>query len=67
MEKCYDYFDCNKTECVMFQDKDQKQCWETKGTLCFFPPLIPIVEEVNHKEKCDFCLYKTHIQKKTYL
>lgn len=58
MEKCYDYFDCKKTECVMFQNKDDQPCWNTERTLCFFPPLTPLVEAVNEKEKCDYCLYK---------
>ncbi len=62
MEKCYEYFDCKQTECVMFQKGDQP-CWKTEGTLCFFQPITPLVEEVNYKEKCDFCLYKHHMLK----
>lgn len=61
MEKCYDYFDCKKIECIMFQNKGEQPCCETEGTLCFFPPLTSIIEETNQKEKCDFCLYKNHI------
>ncbi|MCW8929040.1 MAG: hypothetical protein OQL19_02235 [Gammaproteobacteria bacterium] len=62
MEKCYNYFDCQQTECIMFECDDDHPCWETEGTLCFFPPLKPLIQEVNHKEKCDFCLYKNHMQ-----
>jgi len=61
MEKCYEYFDCNKTECIMFQKNGDQHCWETEGTLCFFLPLTSITKAVNQKEKCDFCLYKGHI------
>ena len=60
MEKCYNYFNCKKTECVMFQNKGEQSCWETEGTLCFFPPFKSIIEETNQKEKCNFCLYKIH-------
>ena len=61
MEKCYDYFDCNKTECVIFQNKGDKPCWDTEGTLCFFSALTPIIEtnNENENEKCDYCLYKS--------
>ncbi len=59
MEKCYDYFDCDKTECIMFQDKSDKPCWDTEGTLCFFSPLTPIIEANNGSKKCDYCLYKS--------
>lgn len=62
MEKCYEYFDCKKIECIVFQDKTDKPCWETEETLCFFQPLAPIIKDSNEKEKCDFCLYKMHIQ-----
>jgi len=64
MEKCYDYFDCNKIECIMFQNKDDQPCWDVKDTLCFFQPLTPITETSNVNEKCNFCLYKdTYYQK----
>lgn len=63
MEKCYEYFDCQNTECVMLQNNGCQPCWKTEGTLCFFSPFTPLVEEVNDKEKCDFCLYKVHILK----
>lgn len=66
MEKCYTYFNCDKTECIIFQNKDEKICWETEGTLCFFKQLTPIIKEANKKEKCNYCLYKDHmIQKET--
>jgi len=61
MEKCYNYFDCEKIECIVFQNKNKQPCWETEGTLCFFTPLTPIIKESNQKEKCDFCLYKNNI------
>lgn len=64
MEKCYEYFDCKKTECTVFQHKGKKVCWETENTLCFFPPLTPLIQGVSQKEKCDFCLYKNHMQQK---
>ena len=32
-----------------------------EGTLCFFQPLTPIIENANQKEKCNFCLYKNNI------
>lgn len=60
MEKCYDYFGCEKIECIMFQNKDDHPCWDTSGTLCFFTHLTPIVEinSVDEAKKCNFCLYK---------
>ncbi len=66
MEKCYDYFGCDKTECIMFQKKDDQPCWDTKETLCCFTLLTPIIEVINESEnqKCDFCLYKSAYHKK---
>ena len=60
MEKCYDYFECEKIACIMFQHKDDRPCWDTSDTLCFFTHLTPIVEVNNADEakKCNFCLYK---------
>ena len=59
MEKCYDYFGCDKTECIMFQNEDNKPCWDIERTLCFFSPLAPIIEANNENKKCDYCLYKS--------
>ena len=63
MESCYEYFDCQKKSCVMYGRKNDKPCWETENTECFFPPLVPLIKEVNHKERCDYCLYKHHVLK----
>ena len=64
MEKCYDYFGCDQTECIMFQNMDDQPCWDTEGTLCFFTLLTPIIEVTNENQKCDFCLYKNAYYKK---
>ena len=66
MEKCYDYFDCKQTECIVFQNKVDHTCWKTEGTLCFFPPLTPIIDDNDKKDKCNFCLYKIGILEKQY-
>ena len=57
MEQCYKYFDCEKTECVMFSVQDNKPCWVTIGTLCCWPRL-DLPDKSEEKANCNFCLYK---------
>ncbi len=57
METCYDYFACKKTECIMFQSKSDKPCWDTPGTLCCFPTM-KLIENAAESDKCNFCLYR---------
>jgi len=61
MEKCYEYFDCQQVECIVFQNKTEQACWETEKTLCFFQPLTAIIKENDQTKKCDFCLYKMSV------
>ena len=61
MERCYEYFDCKQVECIVFQNKTEKPCWETERTLCCFHTLTPIIEDSNHKDNCNFCLYKLSV------
>ena len=62
MEKCYEYFGCKKTECIVYKNLSDKPCWETEGTLCFFEP-IQVIDDTNEKAKCDFCLYRNTYDK----
>ncbi len=53
MEKCYEYFACTKTDCIMFK-KDSKECncWDYEETLCNHP----YIDSLNI-DKCKICLY----------
>ena len=33
MEKCYEFFDCKKIDCIRHKT-DEIQCWEIDGTWC---------------------------------
>lgn len=56
MEKCYEYFDCKKTDCIMFtKDLITYNCWEIDETLCNHPQ-HKIFEKLDLK-KCDVCIY----------
>lgn len=60
METCYEYFGCNKTDCVMFtKDKGIINCWDFKDTLCNHPYIVTLIEE-----KCKFCLYHRDVRPK---
>jgi len=34
METCYEYLGCGNKDCIMFQRKDNRPCWEIEDTLC---------------------------------
>lgn len=56
MEKCFDYYDCSKSDCIMFKkDKAIFNCWEIDGTLCNHSHLYQL--EKLKLNKCKFCLY----------
>lgn len=59
MKKCYEFFDCDKTDCVR-RTTDNLQCWEIDGTLCydhsdFFIKLRALFE--NKIDVCSQCTY----------
>lgn len=55
MEKCYEYFACRQTECVMRNSGNNVKCWEMEETLCHSEHL-QILERL-HKDKCNYCIY----------
>ncbi len=56
MDKCYNYFDCQKKhDCPAYNTKKDTKCWKIKGTLCDHE-LSGILNK-HHRTKCDFCLY----------
>ena len=59
MEKCYEYFGCNKKDCVMYKNKDKTKCWDVQGTLCNHPGM-----KIMDKNKCKCCIYYEAINKK---
>ncbi len=57
MEKCYEYFNCTKTDCPMYGRKDVN-CWEIEETLCSHPALELIRKRIGIKiEACEKCIY----------
>ena len=59
MEKCYQYFSCDKANCIMYKRKTSKHCWDAEGTLCCIQPMKQFTEkEVCSPDKCSFCLYR---------
>ena len=53
MEKCYDYYSCKKTNCIMFKlDANNINCWDIEGTLCNHP----YIEKLDI-DRCKLCLY----------
>ena len=61
MKKCYEFFDCNKLDCVR-HETDDLQCWEIEGTLCydhsnFFTQLRALVK--SKIDVCSECTYYT--------
>ena len=62
MEKCYEYFGCQLTECIMQTNNITTPCWDTQGTLCNYSPLEVVLEENPNLRKqaaCEIagCLY----------
>ena len=55
MEKCYEYFGCEKKDCVMYENKSEAKCWDVQGTLCTHPT-IEHVEKMGI-DKCKYCIY----------
>ena len=59
MQKCYEYFDCKQTECVMFESKETRACWEVDTINCHndgiegFGKITPEAK----KKLCEVCQY----------
>jgi hypothetical protein len=66
MEKCYEFFGCEKKECVMFDPKNSKLCWESDNTLCNSEGIEYIMKKHNNnkEEVCKFCIYYKEAQKR---
>lgn len=64
MTKCYDFFRCQKSKCVMFVEEAQGECWMVEGALTYCLGLE--ANEVGKEEGilfCKNCLYYEHMQK----
>ena len=58
MKRCYEYFDCTKTECPAYGSTDAPQCWDQEGTLCASEGIQLISDQLGHKKgACAFCEY----------
>lgn len=56
MEKCFEYFGCKKTDCIIFgMDKNTNNCWDIEETLCNHPN--PDIFKKLVISKCKLCLY----------
>lgn len=56
METCYVYFNCRKTDCIMY-GKEETKCWEHDATLCVHPHLDNEFFKKRGLHKCAMCLY----------
>jgi len=63
MEKCYEYFGCNITTCILHGEKDNAHCWNIDETLCNNPAFKLVSDTHDRKKKktdlylCSFCIY----------
>jgi hypothetical protein len=54
MEPCYVYLGCDKKDCIMYERKNTRPCWEVEGTL-YNHPAIQIMREKLGGTKEDAC------------
>ena len=52
--KCHEFFECKKTDCIMFKEKETRFCWEID------PGLTPCINHVvdgleEMKDKLSYC------------
>lgn len=52
MERCFEYFNCKKTDCIAHNKTNETKCWDLKDTQC----VHPLFEHLKVK-KCSICLY----------
>ena len=68
MEKCYEFFKCKKTECIVH--KNNMNCWDVEGTLCdAHNNDLKLLQKLfeNKKEYCKLCLYYQAYENKEQL
>ena len=61
--KCHEFFGCNKSRCTVFNEEEERECWDID------PALTPCTEDVygeaiQMKDKmvyCRNCLYYEHV------
>ncbi len=58
MERCYEYFGCKRADCKIFQNTDNRQCWDLEDTPCHSDTLGLLIQEGRRKEDiCKVCTY----------
>lgn len=61
MERCYEYFNCQKSDCVAHGATGEKPCWEMEETLCKCHDTQAISDTLGNKMgACTFCAYAEH-------
>ncbi|MDF1577603.1 MAG: hypothetical protein P1P81_04060 [Desulfobulbales bacterium] len=64
VDKCYDFFDCRKTECPMFIEGEERNCWDVPDTSCLLVEDGESLEiDGDQKFFCKNCLYYEHVNK----
>jgi len=60
MEKCFEYYACTKTDCIMHSSQSCLNCWDVKDTLNHSSDLESLNDKFSEKgfSKCTFCIYK---------
>jgi len=69
MEKCYEYFACTKTKCCMYNNSDDRHCWEVEGTLCNSFEINTLQTALGKAKfnKCTYCIYRKAAEHKINL
>ena len=62
--QCHEFFECTKKECIMFEDGEERNCWDVKPILthCNFI----FTESIEMKNKivfCRNCSFYKHVNK----
>ena len=63
--KCHEFFGCKKTECIMFEEGENRFCWEIDPSLtpCIKHAVEGLLEMKNKLNYCKNCLYYEHTNK----
>ena len=62
--ECHEFFECEKKECAMFNEDEERNCWEIEPTSTSCTNILP--ESVQMKNKifhCHNCNYYKHVHR----
>ncbi len=62
--KCYEFFGCRKSKCVMFDQNEKRGCWLVEDALAYCIGIDK--DSIRNRDTiffCRNCLYYEHMQK----